>query len=105
MGTERAHWIFGGLQFLTIAPPLIRRPLDPREMGRAVGFFPLVGLLLGGMLFGLDAIARLLWPPAIGAAVVLLAWVLLTGCCTSMAFSTRATGSSAAIARRTGCAS
>ncbi len=67
------------LQFLTIAPPVIRRLLTPQEMGRAVGFFPLVGLLLGGLLYGLDEIACLLWSPAISAALILLAWVLLTG--------------------------
>src|ERR1019366_7911728 len=67
------------LQFLTIAPPVIRRLFTPQEMGRAVGFFPIVGLILGGLLFGLDETLRLLWPPGISAALVLLAWVLLTG--------------------------
>jgi adenosylcobinamide-GDP ribazoletransferase len=67
------------LQFLTITPPLIRRLLTPEEMGRSVGFFPLVGLMLGALLFGLDEAARLLWPPEIRTALVLLAWVLVTG--------------------------
>src|ERR1019366_5337054 len=67
------------VQFLTIAPPVIRRLFTPQEMGRAVGYFPLVGLLLGGLLFGLDEYLGLLWPPAIRAALVLLAWVLVTG--------------------------
>jgi adenosylcobinamide-GDP ribazoletransferase len=67
------------LQFLTIAPLLVRRPPAPRELGRAVGFFPVVGLLLGGLLLGLDEILCWLWPSSIRAAVVLLCWVLLTG--------------------------
>ena len=48
-------------------------------MGKAVGFFPAVGLLLGGLLLGLDEMLRLLWSPGISAALVLLVWVLATG--------------------------
>src|SRR5437773_449626 len=43
------------LQFLTVVPPLIRRPLTPVELGRAVGWFPLVGVLLGVALIGTDS--------------------------------------------------
>jgi adenosylcobinamide-GDP ribazoletransferase len=67
------------LQFLTIMPPLVRRCFSARELGRAVGYFPLVGIMLGGILAGLGALAELLWPPALTAALVLLAWVILTG--------------------------
>ncbi len=31
------------LQLLTIIPPIVRRMFTDREMGRAVGWFPLVG--------------------------------------------------------------
>jgi adenosylcobinamide-GDP ribazoletransferase len=67
------------LQFLTIMPPLFRGPFTPRLLGRSVGFFPLVGLVLGGLLLGLDEILRRAWPAGISAAVILSAWVLLTG--------------------------
>jgi adenosylcobinamide-GDP ribazoletransferase len=67
------------LQFLTIAPPLIRRPFSAEELGRAVGFFPLVGLAVGGLLIGIDHAARLVWPEAVAAALVLAAWVLVSG--------------------------
>ncbi len=67
------------LQFLTIAPPLVRRHFTPRELGRAVGYFPLVGLLVGAILLGLDELSRLAWPPSICAALGLTAWVLITG--------------------------
>jgi adenosylcobinamide-GDP ribazoletransferase len=67
------------LQFLTISPPLIRRMFTPREMGRAVGFFPLVGLLVGGLLVGLGDLFLMVWPAPISAALLLLAWVLATG--------------------------
>ena len=67
------------LQFLTIAPPLSRRMFTPGEMGRAVGYFPVVGLALGGLLYGLDEMLRFIWPDGLCAALVLLAWVLADG--------------------------
>ncbi len=65
-------------QFLTIIPTLIRRPFTPEEMGRSVGWFPLVGLALGVLLFGIHYAAILIFPATIAAALVLFAWVFLT---------------------------
>src|SRR5206468_2726874 len=67
------------LQFLTIAPAVLRRSFTPAEMGRAVACLPLIGLLLGGVLLGVSEIVGWYWPPGIGAALVLLVWVLATG--------------------------
>jgi len=67
------------LQFLLITPAFIRRPFTPLEMGRSVGFYPLVGLLLGGILAGADALLGLLWPIPVRSALVLGLWIILTG--------------------------
>ncbi len=67
------------LQFLTILPPAIRRIFTPGEMGRAVGFFPLVGLGLGGLLYSASILLGLLFPTPVQAALVLALWVILTG--------------------------
>jgi adenosylcobinamide-GDP ribazoletransferase len=67
------------LQFLTIVPRLVRRPFAPAELGRAVGWFPLVGVLLGGVLTAINLGLVLLFPPAVVAAVMLVAWVVFTG--------------------------
>lgn len=67
------------LQFLTIVPPVVRRPFTPAELGRAVGFFPLVGLLLGSVLALLAWGLGRLFPPGVTAALALAAWVALTG--------------------------
>ncbi len=67
------------LQFLTVVPPLVRRTFTPEEVGRSVGWFPLVGLLLGGLLAGLNWCLGLAFPPGMTAALLLVAWVLLTG--------------------------
>jgi adenosylcobinamide-GDP ribazoletransferase len=66
-------------QFLTVLP--FPGPAEPRpaEFGRAVAYFPLVGLLVGLVLAGIDAAARLVWSGAVAAALVLLIGLLVTG--------------------------
>ena len=67
------------VQFLTIAPPLVRRPFTGEELGRAVGYFPLVGVLIGGFLIEADRFLTLFLPPSVAAALVLTGWVWCTG--------------------------
>jgi adenosylcobinamide-GDP ribazoletransferase len=71
--------IFVAAQFLTVFPPVIKRIFTPKEMGRAVGFFPLVGLGLGALLFGLNHIIGLVFSATVQTALVLTFWVLFTG--------------------------
>jgi len=71
-----AFW--AAFQFLTILPPIIRRPFTKEEMGKSVGFYPVVGLALGGVLLGVDAALRLSLPTQVAAVLVLAAWVVLT---------------------------
>ncbi len=66
-------------QFLTLAPSLVRRPFTAEEMGRAVGFYPLVGAAMGLALAGLEAGLRRLFFPGVAPALTLAAWVLMTG--------------------------
>ena len=65
-------------QFLTTFPAVIRRSFTAGELGRAVGFFPLVGLALGGILYGLGSSLRLAFPLPVTAVLILAAWLLLT---------------------------
>lgn len=67
------------VQFLTIAPPLVRRAFTPAELGRAVGYFPLVGLLIGGFVIGLDRLLASFLPSNVTAALVLTGWILCSG--------------------------
>jgi adenosylcobinamide-GDP ribazoletransferase len=71
--------LLAAVQFLTVLPPLVRRPLTPAELGRAVGWFALVGVLLGGILAGTDWALSMLFPPGVTAALLLAVWVLSTG--------------------------
>ena len=65
-------------QFLTTFPAVIRRTFTAQELGRAVGFFPLVGLALGGIFYGLVSGLRLIFPSQVVAVFVLVTWLLLT---------------------------
>ena len=65
--------------FLTVLPtPAVRDP-KPSGFGRAAALFPFVGLLIGLLLAGVDAVSRLLWPEAVAAALTLGIAILLTG--------------------------
>jgi adenosylcobinamide-GDP ribazoletransferase len=65
-------------QFLTTFPAVIRRMFTAQELGRAVGFFPVVGLALGGVFYGLVSGLRLVFPLQVVAVFILAAWLLLT---------------------------
>ena len=70
--------IIAAFQFLTISPTLIKRMFTAQEMGRAVGWFPLVGVVLGLLLYGINNMAQLIFPVSVSAAITLFAWVMFT---------------------------
>lgn len=65
-------------QFLTVFPAVIRRAFTAQELGRAVGWFPVTGLALGGIFYGLETGLRLVYPAQVVAVFILAAWLLLT---------------------------
>lgn len=67
------------LQFLTIVPPLVRRPFREAELAGALHCFALVGLGLGAVLMLLDQVLLRLFPSPLASALVLAAWIVLTG--------------------------
>lgn len=68
------------LQFLTIFPPLFgRQPAGVEALARAAGTFPLVGLVIGALLFGVNFLLARVFPAPVRAALTLAAWVALTG--------------------------
>ena len=70
--------IIAAFQFLTIFPTIIKRMFTSQEMGRAVGWFPLVGVVLGFALYGVNHAANLLFPQNVSAALTLFAWIAFT---------------------------
>ncbi|MCH8544920.1 MAG: adenosylcobinamide-GDP ribazoletransferase [Alcanivorax sp.] len=66
--------------FLTRLPLRIAAPVTPQDQGHAVAAYPLVGLLIGLLLWGLGCLALLAGLPAWPVAVLLvILWVALTG--------------------------
>jgi adenosylcobinamide-GDP ribazoletransferase len=65
-------------QFLTTFPAVIRRAFTAQELGRAVGYFPVVGLALGGVLYGLEIGFGLIFPAQVVSVLILAIWLLLT---------------------------
>jgi len=71
--------ILAAFQFLTLIPPIIRRPFTSQEMGNSVAFYPLVGLGIGAVIYGADWGLSQIFQTEIRSALLLLIWVLLTG--------------------------
>ncbi|MDE2254747.1 MAG: adenosylcobinamide-GDP ribazoletransferase [Betaproteobacteria bacterium] len=68
------------VQFLTRLPVSLASPPTDAEMGRAVLFYPAVGIVVGVPLVLIGyAVAAGLIRPLLGAAMILTAWVMLTG--------------------------
>ena len=70
--------LLAAFQFLSIFPTVVRRKFTAGELGRAVGYFPLVGLGLGLILVGLDSNLRLILAPQVVAVIVLAAWLVFS---------------------------
>lgn len=67
------------LQFLTRLPIALRVPPSDIEVGRSLLCYPLVGLLIGGLLTGLALLCRGHLPPLPAAALLLTVWVGIHG--------------------------
>jgi adenosylcobinamide-GDP ribazoletransferase len=67
------------LQFLTILPSPRRREITAENFGQSLAYFPLVGLLLGVILLGLNFGLALFLPSSVVNALLVASLVLLTG--------------------------
>jgi adenosylcobinamide-GDP ribazoletransferase len=67
------------VRFLTIVPVPGVEAAGPGALGRAAWWFPLVGLGLGVVLALADRAFALLFPPLVGAVLVVSCWKALTG--------------------------
>jgi adenosylcobinamide-GDP ribazoletransferase len=72
----QGFWL--ALQFLTRLPaPQAGEPAE-RQLGRAALYYPLIGAIIGGLLYGLAQLGAA-QPPLLMAALLLLLWVGVTG--------------------------
>lgn len=75
--------MFDGVQqafgFLTVCPLRSNAPWTPETLGLSMVYYPVVGLGLGLLLWGLALLLGLLFPPAVVCVLLLAASLLLTG--------------------------
>ena len=67
------------LQFLTSIPLPGRREVSPEELGRSTAYFPVIGLIIGIILAGLNWLLNLILPPAVVNALLIVVLVAITG--------------------------
>jgi len=67
------------LQFLTTIPIPWRREVSPEELGRSVGYFPVIGLIIGLILVGLNWLFGLILPSAVVNALLIVSLVVISG--------------------------
>lgn len=67
------------LEFLTSIPLPGKREVSPEQLGRATAFFPLVGLIIGLVLAGLNWLLNLILPTEVVSALLIAALVIITG--------------------------
>ncbi len=67
------------LQFLTIIRLPGRHELSTEKLGRSVTYFPLVGLLIGLILAGLNWLLSLVLPPAVVNALLIISLIVISG--------------------------
>ncbi len=79
MASRQVDALLAAAQFLTVLPVPTPRPTTPPDLGRAVSYFPAVGLLLGLLLVGLSRLLRGALPPGLAAILVLAVWEIATG--------------------------
>ena len=67
------------LQFLTISPSFLKRIFSAAELGRSTAYYPLVGALIGALLWLANWGLSFWFPDLMRAALVLAIWILATG--------------------------
>jgi adenosylcobinamide-GDP ribazoletransferase len=67
------------LAFLSVVPIRFRTVLSESDLARSRFWYPVVGLMLGAILGAAAALAAYVTAPPVGAFLVLVLWVILTG--------------------------
>ena len=67
------------LRFLTIIPLPYRHEANPEEVGRSIGYFPVVGVIIGFILAGLNWLLALFLPSAVANGLLIVSLVVISG--------------------------
>ncbi|SFF64097.1 cobalamin-5'-phosphate synthase [Planifilum fulgidum] len=69
--------LFYAVAFLTRIPVPLR--FDARDRTKSTAYYPLVGLLIGGVIAAFDGLIAVHFPPLVRAVLVTACWVFITG--------------------------
>ena len=67
------------LRFLTIIPLPWGREVSPEKLGRSTGYFPVVGIIIGLILVGLNWLFGLFLPPPVVNVLLVVSSVVISG--------------------------
>jgi len=67
------------IQLLTSIPIRLKGELTAKQLGRATAWFPVIGLIIGGILAGLNWVFNLILPPLVTNILLIITLVILTG--------------------------
>lgn len=73
------HHLILAVRFLTIVPVAGREAVGPGALGRAAWWFPVVGLGIGACLVATERLLSVVFPPLLGAILLVSVWKILTG--------------------------
>ena len=71
--------LLDAVSFLTIIPLPYRREVSPEEVGQSIVYFPVVGLIIGLILAGLNWLLGLFLPPAVVNGLLIVSLVVISG--------------------------
>ena len=74
------RYLVAAIQFLTIAPVPSSFTCGEKELKRSVLFFPVVGLMIGGLLALLDVGILRVFPPLLASAIMIVLMMAVSGC-------------------------
>jgi len=67
------------ISFLTVFPVRMKEPILPGDLGKSSGWFPLIGVFLGGLTAGIFFVSSIFLPPLVAAVLTIAVWIGLTG--------------------------
>ncbi|OAN47653.1 adenosylcobinamide-GDP ribazoletransferase [Chloroflexus islandicus] len=74
-----ANGLLEAIRFLTIIPLPGLPPMNEQSVARAIPWFPAAGLVIGGAMVAVDAVARPLWGDLVAAVLAVAMWGIVTG--------------------------
>jgi len=71
--------VLAAFHFLTIIPPFSEKPFDAQALGKSVGYYPLIGGVIGLSLLVIDRLLSFLFPASVVGVLLIAYWVAVSG--------------------------